>query len=67
MKRQSLEWKTPGSPRSLKARRSKSQVKTMLIAFFDSQGLIHHEFVPQGQTVINIIIINFVTQCLNLI
>ena len=26
-------------------------VKVMLIAFFDHQGLIHHEFVPQGQTV----------------
>ncbi len=29
----------------------KSRVKTMLIAFFDSKGLIHHEYVPFGQTV----------------
>ncbi len=26
-------------------------VKTMLIAFFDSKGLMHHENVPFGQTV----------------
>ena len=26
-------------------------VKTVLIAFPDSKGLIHHEFVPEGQTV----------------
>ncbi len=30
---------------------SKSCVKTMLVAFFDSLGLIHKEFVPSGQTV----------------
>ena len=28
-----------------------SQVKVMLITFFDDQGIVHHEFVPQGQTV----------------
>ena len=50
-KRQRLERKTLGSPRPVKARRSKSQVKTMLIALFDSRGLIHYEFVPQRQTV----------------
>ena len=26
-------------------------IKTMLIAFFDIDGLVHHEFVPTGQTV----------------
>jgi hypothetical protein len=29
----------------------KSHVKTMFIVFFDAQGVIHHEFVPEGQTV----------------
>ena len=29
----------------------RSQVKVMLITFFDHHGLVHHEFVPQGQTV----------------
>ena len=39
------------SPRPKKSRMQRSQVKVMLITFFDHQGLVHHEFVPQGQTV----------------
>ena len=30
---------------------SRSQEKVMVIPFFDSQGLIHVEWVPQGQTI----------------
>ena len=33
------------------SRMQRSQVKVMLITFFDHQGMVHHEFVPQGQTV----------------
>ena len=29
----------------------RSQVKVMLITIFDHQGMVHHEFVSQGQTV----------------
>lgn len=50
-KRQSSEWHTDQSPKPKKARMSKSKVKTMLIVFFDSKGVVHKEFVPQGQTV----------------
>jgi hypothetical protein len=28
----------------------KSRVKTIFIVFFDAQGVIHREFVPEGQT-----------------
>jgi len=34
-----------------KVRMSKSKIKSMLICFFDSHGVIHKEFVPPGQTV----------------
>ena len=50
-KRQSEEWKHPGSPRTKKARKSRSKIKTMLIIFFEIRGVIHHEYVPAGRTV----------------
>jgi hypothetical protein len=34
-----------------KARMSKSQMKTLLITFFDIKGVIPFEFTPQGQIV----------------
>ncbi|GFU16064.1 protein GVQW3 [Trichonephila clavipes] len=50
-KRQSNEWHTPQSPRQKKARMSKSRMKAMLTVFFDKNGVVHSEFVPEGQTV----------------
>ena len=50
-KRQSSEWHTKSSPRPKKARMSRSKVKTMIIVFFDSRGIVHKEFLPPGQTV----------------
>ena len=47
-KRHSEEWKHPVSPRTKKARKSCSKIKTMLIVFFDIHGVIHHECVPAG-------------------
>ena len=44
-------WHSANSPRPKKARISKSKFKSMLICFFDSQGFVHKEFVPPGQTV----------------
>jgi hypothetical protein len=49
-KQMSSQWKTPSSVRPKKARQVRSNVKTMLIAFFDAEGLVHHEFLPQRQT-----------------
>ena len=50
-KRPSLEWKSALSPRPKKAKVFKSNSKVMLIAFFDVQGIVHAEFLPQGQTI----------------
>jgi histone-lysine N-methyltransferase SETMAR len=50
-KQQSSQWKNPGSPRPKKARQRRSATKSMLIVFFDIRGIVHHEFVPKGQTV----------------
>jgi hypothetical protein len=50
-KRQSSEWvgKTSPGPKKLKFQRS--HIKNMLIIFFDFQGVVHKEFVPEGKTV----------------
>jgi len=50
-KHQSLEWRSEGSPRPKKACMSKSEVKYMLVCFFDSMGIVHKECVPAGQAV----------------
>ena len=40
-----------GSPRPKKARQVRSNIKSMLICFFDQKGIVHKEIVPPGQTV----------------
>ncbi|GFU43986.1 mariner Mos1 transposase [Trichonephila clavipes] len=50
-KQQSSHWKTPGSPRPKKTRQVRSNLKVMLIVFFDAVGIVHQEYTPQGQTV----------------
>jgi len=50
-KHQSREWHIANSPHPKKASMSKSKIKSMLICFFDSQGIVHKECVPPGQTV----------------
>jgi len=47
----SSEWVGEHSPRPKKLRFQKSKVKTMLIEFLDSQGIVHKEFVQEGCTV----------------
>ncbi|XP_035224742.1 uncharacterized protein LOC118197351 [Stegodyphus dumicola] len=44
MKCQSMEYRSPSSPKSRKFRFEKSKVKTMLITFFDAQEIIHKEY-----------------------
>lgn len=50
-KRQSAAWLEPTDSKPTKVRQQKSRVKTMLIAFFDAKGMVHHEYLPVGQTV----------------
>ena len=50
-KHSSSEWRVKGSKRPTKALRATSRRKTMCILFFDTVGVVHIEFLPQGQTV----------------
>ena len=49
-KRQSSEWVGETSPRLKTLKFQRFHYKTMLIIFFDSQGVVHKEFVPDGET-----------------
>jgi hypothetical protein len=48
---QSSEWVGEISPPPKKLKFHRSCIKTVLIIFFDSQGEVHKEFVPQRKTV----------------
>jgi len=50
-KTQPSQWKSPGSPRPKKTRQVRSNIKSMLISFFDQKWIVHKECVPPGQTV----------------
>ena len=50
-KQQSSQWKIPSSPQPKKACQVRSNIKSMLIIFFDIRGIMQKEFVPPGQTV----------------
>jgi hypothetical protein len=40
-----------GLSKAKKARQVQSKVKVVLTVFFDHEGVIHHEYAPEGQTV----------------
>ena len=48
---QSSQWVSKTSPLPKKARQVRSHIKVMLMVFFDSEGVVHYEFLPQGRTV----------------
>jgi len=50
-KRHISEWVCQTSPRTKKLKFQRSRNKTKLINFFDSQGLVHKEFLPEGKRV----------------
>ena len=39
------------APRPKKARQVQSDLKVLLTAFFDCNGVVHHEFLTQGRTI----------------
>ena len=48
---QLLQWMGKGSPHPKKAWLSQSKIKVLMVVFFDWKGIVHHEFVPNGQMV----------------
>jgi len=51
-KQQSSQWKGPTSPWPKKGHQMQSKTKVILLAFFDSEGIVHHEYAPNGQTIL---------------
>jgi hypothetical protein len=50
-KRESSVWVGETSPPLTKLKFQRSRIKTMLKIVFDSQGVMHKEFAPEGKTV----------------
>ncbi|UYV77800.1 hypothetical protein LAZ67_15002352 [Cordylochernes scorpioides] len=50
-KRQSMEWKGKDEPRTKKSRLCKSKNKVLLVTFFDIKGIMHCEYLEEGQTI----------------
>uniref|UniRef100_A0A182VSN7 Mariner Mos1 transposase n=1 Tax=Anopheles minimus TaxID=112268 RepID=A0A182VSN7_9DIPT len=46
---QSCEYRSPNEPRPKKSCQSRSKIKMMLTAFFDSGGEVHKEFLPRAK------------------
>jgi len=44
----------------------KLQMKMMLITFFNIKGIVHHEFIPEGQTVNQAYYVEILNSCLKL-
>ncbi len=47
----STQWIPRGATRPKKALHSRTRRSTMITVFFDCNGLLHHEFVPVGETI----------------
>jgi hypothetical protein len=50
-KQQSSQYKDRFSPHQMRVMQVRSNIKRMLVTFFDYEGTVHQEFVPPGETV----------------
>jgi len=50
-RQQSSQWKGPTSRRPKNGRQVRSKTKSMSLAFFDSEGIVRHEYAPDGHTI----------------
>jgi hypothetical protein len=50
-KRHNSEWFEETSPQPKKLKFQRSRIKIVLIIVFDSQGVVHKAFLPEGKTV----------------
>ena len=50
-KQQSMEWRKPGEPAPTKVRTSQSAMKRMATVFWDSEGILLIQWLPQGRTI----------------
>jgi hypothetical protein len=49
--KQQKQWLKQGTPGPVKARDYASRTKTMVLAIFDSQGMVYTKYFPRGDTV----------------
>ena len=47
----SSEYRLKDQAKPKRPHQSRSKIKVMLTVFFDYRGVVHHEFLPTGQTV----------------
>ena len=50
-KQQTSQWEGPSSPQSKNGHQVRCKTKVMLLAFFESECIVHHEYTPDGQTI----------------
>ena len=66
-KQQSKQWIKKGMPGPLKAKVHATRTKQMVLAFFDSKGLIYTNYVPRGTTINAIYIVKALGQFMKIL
>ena len=66
-KQQSKQWIKKGMPGPLKAKVHATRTKQMVLAFFDSKGLIYTNYMPRGTTINAIYIVKALGQFMKIL